>query len=794
MVLLFCMNLRLEIVPNSETPKKPESSEGREWTDDEIIEMIEDYYHEINEMLSVERSERVSLKDGLIKAKEEFFSKSKEERLMSLIEREVETLTDIKTEVEKSLDTVPIERVWEGAYSEVFRFCEKVYHLRVKVDYLKDNLKRAGSELREEYRLLLESGEAIIRQVEAMIEKISVSNLHESVLKTFLQSGRGYGGIVQDENFIADQALVVEENGEIKRTLDQVGTFFQIGINEYGSFNEKGELSAVARLVTEGGLQTGGDNENGLFARRVLDIAEEMQRMDRSPVEKLEHLVNFVTIHFTSNIEVGEGLFPGSVWLDEINKQEYFALLADYMDTRSAEAIASYFDTDVEETGPWDEPALALSALRAVQTINKEGWDKIAEAIRGKVIHKDSARVVVREVADTGAITWFDYDAIAYLADEVGLMTDSLTLQETEDCKRALRALSPEDQIRVKALFERTHGLACKFFTNDTEPLSALSHLEAYEDELTDIIDRYVDMQKRLTLFVRDLVDDYTELQVNYDQVLRLISQRLDAVRSKISRGEMEVGSMDNEFEDALLLGSVFKTAFQENPDLRFEDIRGLELESVDGRSISAEDSIEMLRIFDLNWVKAPKEVASTFREKLDRALSSQDQFNLLRKEGEIIGFMRFQDVGEGKVNATSFNIRPDYRGSKLGETFLRETVDLKAREATVVADSRIENPALEMYINRMSLVGVDIFGILGDNGDMDLQLVLERRPDIKDYINSLDENDFKKKTLDISIEQDLHFLEDLLQSHMITYWEKDGSLVSLIMAPKPEPTLLASK
>lgn len=385
------------------------------------------------------------------------------------------------------------------------------------------------------------------------------------------------------------------------------------------------------------------------------------------------------------------------------------------------------------------------------------------------------------------------------LEESMGHGFEEFSLREQIQIMGILSSISPEQGHEILDFVKEHNAEYGSLFLLCSNPQEAIQFVNWFQEldresqeKLGDVANLVVEVQDR----VDEILEQTYKGQVNegirrkfVETALKRLSQWLEECMKSSDTRDFDIPR-----SETITLVSIMRSAFEENPDLRFEDVRSLTLNSVSGREIEDEDKRDMLHIFNLNWVKAPKEVSATFREKLESALASEDQFHLLRKSGEIIGFMRFQDIGDGKVNATSFNIRPDYRGSKLGETFLRETVEVEAQESIIVADSRVENPALEMYINRMSLVGVDLFGLPDDNGGLDLQIILERRPETRGYVDSMKKDHLTQMTLDLSLEQDVRMLEDLLQSQMIVEWEKRGGLVSLATVPKPEDALIAAK
>jgi predicted GNAT family N-acyltransferase len=96
--------------------------------------------------------------------------------------------------------------------------------------------------------------------------------------------------------------------------------------------------------------------------------------------------------------------------------------------------------------------------------------------------------------------------------------------------------------------------------------------------------------------------------------------------------------------------------------------------------------------------------------ESLEEGLQKENsQFYILRHNGEIVAFCRFDDEKE-YFYAGSFNVDPDYRGSAIGEVMMKESLDKKAQEKPVHA---ITNPEKKICSKYVEDEGFIIGGIL---------------------------------------------------------------------------------
>jgi len=150
-----------------------------------------------------------------------------------------------------------------------------------------------------------------------------------------------------------------------------------------------------------------------------------------------------------------------------------------------------------------------------------------------------------------------------------------------------------------------------------------------------------------------------------------------------------------------VIFAQLFRDAFKGAASkVDFEKIRGVRLDQRSPSSFSDEERGEMLDVFDENWADQDQVAAESFRGDLERGFDSKNEnthFYLTKKDGKIIGFIRFDernDLEPGAYYAGSFNVRPEYRGSAVGDAMMDKTLEHEAKEhvlyAHVVADAAV--------------------------------------------------------------------------------------------------------
>jgi len=161
------------------------------------------------------------------------------------------------------------------------------------------------------------------------------------------------------------------------------------------------------------------------------------------------------------------------------------------------------------------------------------------------------------------------------------------------------------------------------------------------------------------------------------------INQKLDAIR-----------------RDIVLFAAIFKTAFKGKERVDFSDVRGLDLQSSDSSRLGREDIAAMRRIFHDNRAELSPEFAEfRVREEFDPVMKEAGhKFYLLKKDGEIICFARFDELANGNLYTGFINTRPDVKGMAIGNAFLKEALAREAPGRGVELNVRTENPAQRLY------------------------------------------------------------------------------------------------
>lgn len=184
---------------------------------------------------------------------------------------------------------------------------------------------------------------------------------------------------------------------------------------------------------------------------------------------------------------------------------------------------------------------------------------------------------------------------------------------------------------------------------------------------------------------------------------------------------------------DIVLFTSAFKAVSQERK-VDIKDIRGLELERMSLADLSMDDKTQMLAISDENWKEIPGMsgfIHKTFSEKLNQR-DARVNFYSLKKDGRILAFCRFDDRPDGSVYFGSVNVAPAFRGSAVGEAFLKQIFENAVDGRHVVANVYPTTPVASHYIERYGFVVTGLETVPSNKGKSEKGFVIERdgRPD----------------------------------------------------------------
>ena len=144
------------------------------------------------------------------------------------------------------------------------------------------------------------------------------------------------------------------------------------------------------------------------------------------------------------------------------------------------------------------------------------------------------------------------------------------------------------------------------------------------------------------------------------------------------------------------------------------EDIKGAQLEMLDPREISDDETKQAMRMLYEEHYAAKPRLQKKLLEAFDKNIqdtSGKVRFAVLRHNGKVKGFYHLKETAPHHYEFGSFNV--EYQGYKLGETMLEESLGMEAKESVIEADCDSTAPIAAFYIEH-GFIGTDSFDYEG--------------------------------------------------------------------------------
>jgi hypothetical protein len=326
-------------------------------------------------------------------------------------------------------------------------------------------------------------------------------------------------------------------------------------------------------------------------------------------------------------------------------------------------------------------------------------------------------------------------DVLDGIEEDYGFPVRDLTLREQVWFTESLKDYTVEDEQEVIE-FTQKYGL------DGARAFLSVEHGEEFRDYVLEIGEgleqeaaskifaKYAEISEVAQEQVSDILDEYIEEEDEVDrgelevkvekELLNRAKRLLSGVAKQIKAGEEpDIEQIESKLEgfakDTVLFASVFKSSFKENPELDPEVLRGVEVAGQPTEDLTEDEKRQILQIAATNWrSQASEEEADYVLRGLRKKLESSDtRFYTLKKDDDIAAFLRFDELGQDEVYAGSFNVKPDMRGSALGEAMLRETISKESDHNTIKGHVSPNTLAGTAYVEKFGAVldGVERVG-----------------------------------------------------------------------------------
>lgn len=194
-------------------------------------------------------------------------------------------------------------------------------------------------------------------------------------------------------------------------------------------------------------------------------------------------------------------------------------------------------------------------------------------------------------------------------------------------------------------------------------------------------------------------------------------SKASDAIQTGVVLKEL-----DHFRTDVLLFVSAFKVLFKDKGEVNFSDVKGLELETKTLNDLRNTDDSTQALVEQMVAVHAQNrldqgEAGKASAKKLKELLHSgkaDTQFYILKKDGKLLSFLRFDDIPERPRHKyfASFNVARHYQGGGIGEAMYFTILEREIKENPGTVFEFIfytKSDAGNLYVNAGSIItGLD--------------------------------------------------------------------------------------
>lgn len=150
---------------------------------------------------------------------------------------------------------------------------------------------------------------------------------------------------------------------------------------------------------------------------------------------------------------------------------------------------------------------------------------------------------------------------------------------------------------------------------------------------------------------------------------------------------------------DLLLFASAFKVFSKDKKEIKFSEIEGVELISKDANELGEPEKEEMRRIFIGNRKEEKEEFSAEYLEERSKQFDESDRkYYILKKDGKVVSFARFNELPNGNLYVSFINTVPEIKGHSIGTAFLKVVFDRETTSRDVELKVRVDNRVAKNY------------------------------------------------------------------------------------------------
>ncbi len=398
--------------------------------------------------------------------------------------------------------------------------------------------------------------------------------------------------------------------------------------------------------------------------------------------------------------------------------------------TKKAEQFSADLQQEIEKIYNQEKSDLPILDFKPYEELPK---DKQANPVQDE---KDEVSLLIQHLHRP--------DMRYHLEARLGIKLDEINLNSQIQFLKFMTTAEPEEFSRVETILKKgqfgqefIHSfLSASGDENFTDILLKISE-EFPPEAAKSIFSKYSEIAGT-TEQVRSFLQENFANQSEYNQELEekiiqnLLKKGKDLLVNYAKTPEKTPEQVLSELEDInteiILFATTFKTLKNNNENISLEDFQNYSVKSQPPDQISEEQKDVMRQILITNWLSQNQAITEYALSHLNNGLSNPNsKFYIMRFNNEIIGYQRFDANSDGSLDAGSFNIKQEARGSHIGEAALRTYLNQEAASHVIKADASPFIPIAKRYIGEFGFVATGLKQETSPQGETFLLMDMER-------------------------------------------------------------------
>jgi len=291
----------------------------------------------------------------------------------------------------------------------------------------------------------------------------------------------------------------------------------------------------------------------------------------------------------------------------------------------------------------------------------------------------------------------------------------ALSSPQNDEAKKILQ--EEKDKLKKIELFEnlqREVGKSIKKFAHSEDS----SFIEIYSDDISfSIMQKYQEIVEEAKQTTKKELEEFftNDKKIKEDDASKIIDLILEKANKLLERSLKEISSssydeaeilkrLNNYQSDIAVFSSIFQTAYEQD-NLNFEQIEGINYDSVYSGELD-DNKKEMIRqVIALNYPKQKQQKDILEKVEISFQNGNNSRWHLLIRKTEdreeLVSCLRFDDIDKKNVYGATFNVGVSYRGSSIGEAMFDRVMNEVAQEKKIHAIAEMGKDVSSFYLNR---------------------------------------------------------------------------------------------